>query len=868
MNASELLVNSLSPDATIRQNATLALENAARDSYPGYMVTLSAELANEQSALHIRNAASVALKNALSARDPTRQSEYAARWLQLPDDVKTKIKQESLMTLASPMQKAGYFAAQVIAAIAAVELVVNQWQELIQILLGFVNDQTNVNLRMATLQTIGFICESVKSDIMQARSDEILTAVVQGARKEETNAEVNVAAMHALLNSLEFVRENFERDGERNYLMQVVCEATQHPRVEVQAIAFECLVKIMGLYYDKMGFYMERALFGLTVLGMKHEDEHVVLQAVEFWSTVCEEEIELAMEAAEAYEYNEVPEHESKEFAKIALPEILPVILQLLTRQEEDADEDEWNVAMAAGTCLTLLAQAVNDVVVPAVIPFIEANIKSTDWHHREAAVMAFGSILDGPDAQVVTPLIHQALPILIPMMGDENLQVKDTTAWTLGRICDLLTSALKLEVHLHPLVTALVQGLDDSPRIVAHCAWALMSLSDSLGSYAEEEGTPASAPLSPYYEGVMQGLMRATEKGSNEGNSRTSCYEAISSLITHSAVDSLPIVSHVVLAILQRQEQLLAMQSQILGVDDRSNWNELQGNFCSILISVIRKLERDIKPLADRVMTNILNLVQSASKQTTVLEDAFLVVGTMASALEQDFSPYLPPFLPFIYPALKSVEDAQLCTVAIGTVGDVCRALGEASAQYCDHFMSALFENLQNQNANRNIKVPILSCFGDIAFAITGAFEKYLQPSMEMLKQAGEVMADPNDYELVDYVNQLREGIIEAYVGIVTGMRTGQKGPVVLPWVPTILELIHRSMVDEERPETVFKLALGLIGDLAETFPNGEIRDLLLEEWLVNTLKSKNRGIGPETKRTLKWAKEMVRRATGSTAF
>lgn len=52
--------------------------------------------------------------------------------------------------------------------------------------------------------------------------------------------------------------------GERNYIMQVVCEATQNPSVSVQVGAFECLVKIMALYYDKMAFYMEQALFGVS----------------------------------------------------------------------------------------------------------------------------------------------------------------------------------------------------------------------------------------------------------------------------------------------------------------------------------------------------------------------------------------------------------------------------------------------------------------------------------------------------------------------------------------------------------------------------------------------------------------------------
>lgn len=191
----------------------------------------------------------------------------------------------------------------------------------------------------------------------------------------------------------------------------------------------------------------------------------------------------------------------------------MPVLLSLLSRQDEDADEDEWNVSMAAATCLSLLAQTVADAIVPAVIPFIEAHIKSQDWHLREAAIMTFGSILDGPDPAVLTPLVTQALPILIEMMRDENVLVKDTNAWTLGRICDLLIIAIKPDVHLHSLITALVAGLEDKPRIVVNCCWALMNLSDQLGSYYEDEKTvPSNGPLTPYYEGIVSALLQITD--------------------------------------------------------------------------------------------------------------------------------------------------------------------------------------------------------------------------------------------------------------------------------------------------------------------------------------------------------------------
>lgn len=150
--------------------------------------------------------------------------------------------------------------------------------------------------KQASLTTIGYICESQDPELrasLISHSNAILTAVVQGARKEEENLEVRLAAITALGDSLEFVGNNFRNEGERNYIMQVVCEATQASDSRIQQGAFGCLNRIMGLYYDNMRFYMERALFGLTILGMKADDEDVAKLAVEFWSTVCEEEISI-----------------------------------------------------------------------------------------------------------------------------------------------------------------------------------------------------------------------------------------------------------------------------------------------------------------------------------------------------------------------------------------------------------------------------------------------------------------------------------------------------------------------------------------------------------------------------------------------
>ena len=81
---------------------------------------------------------------------------------------------------------------------------------------------------------------------------------------------------------------------------------------------------------------------------------------------------------------------------------------------------------------------------------------------------------------------------------------------------------------------------------------------------------------------------------------------------------------------------------------------------------------------------------------------------------------------------------------VAVGIIGDISRALGDQSAQYSSAFMNVLLENLQSEVLNRNVKIAILSCFGDIALAIGPAFEPYLDTTMGVLRQAGAVQPNP----------------------------------------------------------------------------------------------------------------------------
>ena len=176
-----------------------------RTEQSGYLSTLATELANEQAQPHIRTAAALAWKNSFTAREYTRLREVQARWLSQPEPVRVNVKNLALSTLSSSDARAGASAAQFIAAIAAIEIPQNMWPELMPTLVENVGKGAD-HQKEASLTAIGFICNTDDGELREAlahHSNAILTAVVQGARKEEPNPNVRNKAISALSDSLD-----------------------------------------------------------------------------------------------------------------------------------------------------------------------------------------------------------------------------------------------------------------------------------------------------------------------------------------------------------------------------------------------------------------------------------------------------------------------------------------------------------------------------------------------------------------------------------------------------------------------------------------------------------------------------------------
>jgi importin subunit beta-1 len=168
--------------------------------------------------------------------------------------------------------------------------------------------------------------------------------------------------------------------------------------------------------------------------------------------------------------------------------------------------------------------------------------------------------------------------------------------------------------------------------------------------------------------------------------------------------------------------------------------------------------------------------------------------------------------FKPFLFNALGNQEEPGLCSMAIGLVSDIARALNEKVQPYCDDFMNLLLSILRT--STNQLKPAILETFGDIAQAIGTAFNTYLTVVGQVLQQASSVTTSSDlPYEMVDYIVSLREGIMDAWGGILLAYKGSPDIVQIQPFVESIFQLLHIISQEGNRSEGLMRSAMGVLG-------------------------------------------------------
>lgn len=213
----------------------------------------------------------------------------------------------------------------------------------------------------------------------------------------------------------------------------------------------------------------------------------------------------------------------------------------------------------------------------------------------------------------------------------------------------------------------------------------------------------------------------------------------------------------------------------------------EIHGNLCIVLSQVIEKFDSrkilDVASLADQIMSAYIKSLELYTRLNPgyVMQDAVMSVQGFCKKIGPSFEKYMGHFKPFLEWGLKNFEDISTCDVCTIMVGSTLwKEMGESfRLNHMEGLLAMLYDNLRNPAVDRKIKIRIIATFGDVALAIKWGFVPILRPVLEVVDKWSEVGFDDSNRNLddwVDYVNELRDTVLETYQSILHGLHEGGK--------------------------------------------------------------------------------------------
>jgi hypothetical protein len=152
-------------------------------------------------------------------------------------------------------------------------------------------------------------------------------------------------------------------------------------------------------------------------------------QAIEFWTSLAEEEIYRRKNGLPVANYIDGI-HDS--LLQMMLAKIRNVEI------EDDCEEDdEWGVQTSAGCCLQKLSVLLGSKVIPKVVEFVKTNINHADWQGRYAALIALGAITEVPDKRAIGEILAGSLSMLLNMFKDNSIKVREAISWVISKVCE-----------------------------------------------------------------------------------------------------------------------------------------------------------------------------------------------------------------------------------------------------------------------------------------------------------------------------------------------------------------------------------------------------------------------------------------------
>lgn len=446
--------------------------------------------------------------------------------------------------------------------------------------------------------------------------------------------------------------------------------------------------------------------------------------------------------------------------------------------------------------------------MIPVIMPFITENISGPQWKQKDAALFAFGTLMPACQPEQLNQYVPTSIPIIIQGMQDQHWRVRDTSAWTIGQVLKEQYDLVPKD-QLDTLVTGLLHLMDDMSVPVSRKA--VNSILQFADAFCDEQDEQTNG-LSKYAQSLITKLLTTASKADCEITMEA--YEAASTVIENCANDQFNLIVEVLKETIVRLGNTF---QESVSNEDRVIQQQL---ICGVVNTCTRKLPANmIVPVADTLMQILLQVLGFTNAGAQ--EECFQTLGNIADKIGENFARYVEYTAPLILKGIQQVDEKAVCTHAISSLGRIFAALKKkVTSQSADLFVQELLVVLKSDAADRSLKPEAIDTLGELAEAIEGDFDRYGKVVLDVLQMAQLQRAGlDDDQELKEYIEELRDSILNAYTGITEGLKNGGKLQVMSPYVDEIFKFLAVLLQAPDSAPRLLNKAIGIIGDMGTGF-------------------------------------------------
>ncbi|XP_051912523.1 uncharacterized protein LOC127594799 [Hippocampus zosterae] len=746
MDFSQLIFGAvLQPEPALQKQAEAQLMGLLNDNPTAFLAQMAKMLAEDRFDSSMRQAAGTILKRSL--RLPEKH------WSRVPPDNRNEIKDLLLGNLVTSDKLAKRASADCISCVLALELPGNEWPTLIPVLANNTVHE-NVEIRQASIMTLGFVCEQVRetgAPMQRAEQETILAGIFKGITKQNP-PEIQHTSLKALRDSVAFMQELFRMPGIKNLTFNTINELIMRESdQESKELCFQVLFELAKHCYTALEEDVD-TITQLTAPFMTDGGSCSRLRkaAIEVWAVLAGEYKELKEAGTPAVNY--AAKHET---------EMVQVMLKNLLFYE-DEDEDMNGISDSAEQALCSIGEHCSEAAVGIVVNFISHTLNSDNPKMRRAGLLAFITVLDNAHKAHLQKLCMSGLGEFVARLQDGTVFVREAAAKTISKVAENFPECFFGRMEHYDEFDQVLFSLKDEVRVMRHTCWTLCYL-------AEAAQKQPCARFKDRTKRMIDLLLENAARGEEDEKERLIidvCFMAIFNLV--STMASAPLSAEYAFFILGQLKSVVS--KPINAKQEAYLFGMLTFLHCCLMQIQVDSVFVCPPELVSAAYATVMRLFQVLQD---VSPEGMYVVSSVAAILKSDFLKLLNEFWPYVEHALARGNDLELVKGALGFVGDACRAVGATFESKLPPLLKLMNNFICNVEFDREGKITVFLTMADLVMNLGECLLPHITQFFQTFNLGISACLDFTiKKQEQDYVNTLKDVILESEMCVFHGLR------------------------------------------------------------------------------------------------